>query len=190
MKRGRDRFKKFEILINLIVLLFSIFPNKFNTWLFYKVRNITGIGGLFIRYVLLKNVSLDCGVNVSIHPGVYLLNVSAIKFGNNISIHPMCYIDGAGGIEIGNDVSIAHATTIMSSEHNYDSIDIPIKDQGGTLIKTTVSNDVWIGAKAIILAGSKINKGSIVAAGAVVTKEVPQNVIVGGVPAKLIKNRT
>jgi acetyltransferase-like isoleucine patch superfamily enzyme len=101
----------------------------------------------------------------------------------------MCYVDATGGIAIGNDVSIAHGTSIMSTTHKYENIDIPIKDQGFNSSKTVIRNNVWIGAKATILSGILIESGSIVAANAVVTKDIAKNTVVGGVPAKIIKER-
>ncbi|MFC4222721.1 acyltransferase [Lysinibacter cavernae] len=77
----------------------------------------------------------------------------------------------------------------MSTEHNYASRDLPIRDQGTTASKTVIESNVWIGAGAKILAGVHIESGSIVAAGAVVVSRVSANSIVGGVPAKVIKSR-
>lgn len=148
-----------------------------------------GNKGLVIRYILLKTIAKDCGDNVSIHPSVYLLNPQNIHIGNNVSIHPMCYLDATGGIYIDRDVSIAHGVTIMSTTHTYDDLAIPIKDQPFEVLQTTIEENVWIGAKATILAGIKIGSGSIVGANCVVTKLVPPDVIVAGVPAKIIKKR-
>jgi acetyltransferase-like isoleucine patch superfamily enzyme len=101
----------------------------------------------------------------------------------------MCYIDATGGIDIGDNVSIAHGTTIMSTTHRYDDLKIPIKDQPVDVFPTLIENNVWIGAKATILAGNIIGTGSIIAANAVITMNVPSMVVVGGVPAKIIKKR-
>ena len=148
-----------------------------------------GIIGIVLRYALLKSIAVNCGDNVAIYPGVYLLKPDKLIIGNNVSIHPMCYIDSTGGIVIGNDVSIAHGTTIMSSTHNYADVNVAIKDQGIKLLKTEIKDNVWIGAKSTILAGVVVESGSIIAANAVVTKNVPQNTVVGGVPARTIKLR-
>lgn len=190
MSRGRDKFNLFYPLIKLGAGIISLFPKKITIFLFNRFRFLQGYSGLLIRYILLKNIAESCGKNVAIHPGVYLFNIKNISFGNNISIHPMCYIDGAGGIKIGSDVSIAHSVTIMSSEHIFTEIDIPIKDQGIKYLETQIEDDVWIGSKATILGGVEIQQGSIVAAGAVVNKTVKKFNVVGGVPAKAIKYRT
>lgn len=152
-------------------------------------RGKKGIVGIAIRYIVLKSILPDLGDNVSIHENVYLYSPENLHIGNNVSIHPMCYIDATGGIDIGDDVSIAHSVTIMSSTHNYSSLEISIKDQDVYCINTKISDNVWIGAKATILSGVIINSGSIVGANALVSKDVECNMIVGGVPAREIKKR-
>lgn len=189
MVRGRDKFNKYKPLIKILIIIVSIMPFRIRLKAFEYSRTIIGIPGLLIRYILLKSVARYCGDNVSIHPNVYLLNPQKISLGNNVSIHPMCYIEAFGEIEIGNNVSIAHGVTIMSSEHNFNDLDIEIKDQGINTGKVLINNNVWIGAKATILAGKVIDSGSIIGAGAVVSKDVNSNMIVGGVPARVIKSR-
>ena len=148
-----------------------------------------GYKGLAIRYALLKTLAKKCGDNVSIHPDVYLFSVSRLSLGDNVSIHPMCYIDATGGIDIGNDVSIAHATTILSTTHIFKDVDVPIKDQSCITQKTVIEDNVWVGAKATIMCGKTIHTGSIIAAGAVVTHDVPRYTVVAGTPARVIKER-
>lgn len=189
MTRGRDKFAKFKLLINVLVKFFHLFPRSFLEKLLLFFRETKGIKGITIRYILLKCLARNCGDNVSIHPNVYLFSVDKLSIGKNVSIHPMCYIDASGEIEIGDNVSIAHSSTIMSTDHNYEDLEIPIKDQGVTAKKVTIGSNIWIAAKATILSGITIESGSIIAAGAVVCKNIDKNSVVGGVPAKLIKKR-
>lgn len=189
MSRGRDKFNKFKPVIMLLVRICSVLPCKMREKLFEHFRMTKGNIGLVSRYVFLKVTAKDCGDNVSIHPNVYMFNIRNLSIGNNVSIHPMCYIDATGGISIGNDVSIAHGATIMSTTHRYEQRDIPIKDNPVESRFTVVENNVWIGAKATVLAGIKVGTGSVIGAGAVVTKDVQENTIVGGVPAIKIKDR-
>lgn len=189
MVRGRDKFKKYKLFINIMVILCELLPLFIRQKLFEGCRMIKGYKGLLIRYILLNTITKECGDNVSVHPNVYLFQLKNLSIGNNVSIHPMCYIDASGGINIGNDVSIAHGSTIMSTTHRYDDFRIPIKDQSVDLLMTEVEDNVWIGAKTTILAGIKVGYGSVIGAGSVVTKDVPSNNIVGGVPAKKIKER-
>ncbi|AZB23010.1 acyltransferase [Kaistella haifensis] len=110
-----------------------------------------------------------------------------MELGNNVSIHPMCYIDAAGGIKIGSNVSIAHSTTLISTNHTWDNVDLPIKYNPETFAEIIIEDDVWIGCGVRILAGVKIRRRSVVAAGAVVNKSFDNNALIGGVPAKFLK---
>lgn len=109
--------------------------------------------------------------------------------GNNVGINRDCYIAVRGKVTIGNDVIFGPGVKIFSENHNYDDIDIAIKDQGVTHADVTLGDDIWIGANTIILPGVTIGSGSILAAGCVVNKDVEPYTIVGGIPAKKIKER-
>ena len=187
--RGRDAFQKFRPVILGLAAALKVFPTSVRSKMLVRFRRTTGHKGLVIRYALLKTLAKSCGDNVSIHPDVYLFSVSQMTLGDNISIHPMCYIDACGEIDIGSDVSIAHGTTILSTTHSFENTDVPIKDQPVEMKKTRIKNNVWIGAKATVLCGNTVHSGSVVAAGAVVTHDVPKNTVVAGVPARVIKER-
>lgn len=187
MVRGRDKLVKYEKSIKILIYIFSLLPSRLNLFLFSSISNFPGIIFIGIRYVILKNISLECGDNVSIHRGCHLFNISNISFGSNVSIHPLCYIDGAGGIYIGNDVSIAHNVTIMSSTHTYSNPEVLIKDQPILQKPTIIENNVWISAKVLVLAGIKVSARSILGGGSIVTKDVESNSIVVGNPAKYLK---
>ena len=92
-----------------------------------------------------------------------------------------------GPVTIGNYVNLAQGIVVTALNHNYKETDLLIDEQGITINKVVINDDVWIGANAVILPGVTIGKHVVVAAGAVVTKDVPDNCIVGGVPAKIIK---
>ncbi len=92
-------------------------------------------------------------------------------------------------MKIGNNVRIAANTIIAASMHKFERIDVTIISQGFEARGITIGNDTWIGASCRILDGVRIGKGAILAAGAVVTKDVPAYTIVGGVPAKVIRQR-
>ena len=157
--------------------------------MFYRARYAKGSYGILMRYALLKTIAISVGDNVLIGEGVFLLNPQKVSIGNNVSIQPMCYLECLGGLKIGDDVSIAHSTTIMTTNHGYELADIPIKEQEVTLAEVIICNNVWIAAKSTILSGNVVNEGAIVGAGAVVTKDVPDNTIVAGVPAKELRRR-
>ena len=91
---------------------------------------------------------------------------------------------------IGNDVMMGPGCRLYTRNHSFERIDIPMNKQGVQDFKPIViGNDVWIGDSVIILPGVHIGSGSIIGAGAVVTKDVPDYAIVGGNPAKILKYR-
>lgn len=112
-----------------------------------------------------------------------------LKMGDNSSIGPYSYIGCSGYIEIGNNVMISPRVSIYSENHNFEDIDVPMMDQGVTRSFVKVEDDCWIAANSIILAGVTIGRGAVVAAGSVVTKDVPPYSVVAGNPAKVIKSR-
>jgi len=119
---------------------------------------------------------------------VYISDARTVKIGANCRINENVFIQGA---IIGNNVLIAPNTSILNKSHNYKSTLVPIVEQGDTEIDNPVIGDgVWLGRNVTVLKGLKIGAHSIVAAGAVVVKDVPDYAIVGGVPAKIIKYRT
>lgn len=92
-----------------------------------------------------------------------------------------------GPVTIGNHVNLAQGVTITALNHNFEDITLRIDQQGVSTNTVTISDDVWIGTNAVVLPGVTIGTHSVVAAGAVVTKDVPPYTIVAGVPAKVIK---
>ena len=112
-----------------------------------------------------------------------------LKMGNNSNIGPYSYIGCSGYIEIGNNVMISPRVSIYSENHNFDYTDRPMIEQGVTRSFVKIEDDCWIAANSVILAGVTIGKGSVVAAGSIVTKDVPPYSIVAGNPAKVIKSR-
>lgn len=111
-----------------------------------------------------------------------------INIGNDSGIGVRCYIRGP--LEIGNYVMMGPEVIILTSTHRFDSLDVPMCLQGShSNKKVVIEDDVWIGTRAVILPGITIGKGSIIGAGAIVTKDVPAWAIVGGNPAKVIKYR-
>lgn len=185
---GRESFSKYSKIIAICQRMFSFFGRRNNLLLLNSFRHTNGKSGLLLRYVLLKNLAKNIGDNVSIQPGVYLLNVKNLQIGNNVSIHPMCYIDAEGGITIGNNVSIAHNSSILSTNHDWSDIKIPIKYNAVTNKPVKINDDVWIACGVRILAGVEIGSRCVVAAGSVVNKYIASNTLVAGVPAKTIKS--
>jgi acetyltransferase-like isoleucine patch superfamily enzyme len=109
--------------------------------------------------------------------------------GDHSNIGPYCYIGCSGHISIGNNVMISPRVSIYAENHVFDNTDTPIKSQGVKKENVVIEDDCWIASNSILLAGVTIGKGSVVAAGSVVTQDVPPYSVVAGVPARVIKNR-
>lgn len=113
-----------------------------------------------------------------------------IKMGRNCSISNNCFLSGwTSGINIGDDVMIAPNCVVVAFNHGFKDIDVPMIRQPWTGEPITIEDDVWIGANCTITTGVRIGKGSIIAANAAVTKDIPAYSIAGGVPAKIIGSR-
>jgi len=93
-----------------------------------------------------------------------------------------------GPVKIGCHVNLAQGITVTALNHNFDDTEKRIDEQGVSTNSVTIEDDVWVGANAVILPGVTIGNHCVVAAGAVVTKDVPPHSLVAGVPAKVIKN--
>lgn len=126
--------------------------------------------------------------NTAIEPNVYLSNGKYLKIGKYCKINEHVFIQGAS---IGNHVLIAPHVAILSKSHIHDALETPIVLQGDTLPNPPIIEDgAWLGRNVVVMPGVRIGKHAIVGSGAVVTKDVEDYTIVGGIPAKLIKKRT
>jgi acetyltransferase-like isoleucine patch superfamily enzyme len=129
-----------------------------------------------------KFTTIECTGNLS-----YL--GKGLKVGNNVGLGTRGHYGCAGGVEIGNDTIIGNYVSFHSENHLYDKFDLPIRKQGVTHQGIKIGNNCWIGAKVTFLDGSSIGEGCVVAAGAVVRGKFPDNMVIGGIPAKIIKSR-
>lgn len=115
------------------------------------------------------------------------LEDSYIEIGDDCVIGPGCVITGQGGVKIGNDVIIGPKVLILPVDHNYENTQELIRNQGLKLDKITISDNVWIGGGAIILAGTTIGEGAVIAGGAIVSRSIPPRSLAAGNPAQIIK---
>jgi maltose O-acetyltransferase len=119
-----------------------------------------------------------------IHMWANFFNPGGISIGTDTMVGDHAFLDGRSPLKIGNHVDIASEVMVYNSEHNLESDGFEATEE-----PVEIGDYVFIGPRVIILPGVKIGKGSVVAAGAVVTKDVPDFTIVGGVPAKAIGER-
>ncbi|MGN6398088.1 MAG: acyltransferase [Mucilaginibacter sp.] len=154
--------------------------------------------------ILEDNVSLNAlsengitfGDNVSIArnsilfcTGIIAYRGKGITIGDRTGISAGGYFAGQGGITIGKDVIMGPNVQIFSENHAYADTSRTIKDQGVIKQPVAIGDNCWIGAGSTILAGVTLGDGCVVAAGSVVTKSFPDNSVIAGIPAKLIKTR-
>jgi acetyltransferase-like isoleucine patch superfamily enzyme len=151
------------------------------------------------RYVLIDALckkGITMGNNVTIKDfsiiecsGVIRNLGESLVIGNYVGISQNCFIAVRGNIYIGDHTLIGPSVSIFSENHNFSDVNKHIIEQGETRSDVWIGKDVWIGTRCTILSGVTIGDYAIVAAGSVVTKDVPPYAIVGGAPAKIIKTR-
>lgn len=148
------------------------------------------LGNFFCKtraFLIKRILNEKCGSNILIQGKVLFGKFNDVSIGNNTQISERSRLRN---VSIGNNVLIAPEVYVLHSGHGYERKDITMLQQGETHYpKTIIEDDVWIGARVIIMPRRIIGKGSIVAAGSVVIKDVAPYSIVGGNPAKLIKYR-
>lgn len=138
-----------------------------------------------IRNFWAKKIA-KCGKNINVERYAYF--TPGLTIGDRSGIGIRCEIYGQ--VTIGRDVMMGPEVVIYTSGHRFDRTDIPMMDQGSTEMRpVTIGNDVWIGRRVIIMPGVTIGDGCVIGAGAVVTKDIPPYSVVGGVPAKILKER-
>lgn len=135
------------------------------------------------------------GDNVKIGAYSRLLSTShlanygkGLKMGNNSAIGDFTHFGASGGIEIGDDVIMGSYISFHAENHNFNDSSKLIREQGVNSKGIKIGNNVWVGAKVTFLDGSVVGNNCVVAAGAIVNGEFPDKVIIGGVPAKILKH--
>jgi acetyltransferase-like isoleucine patch superfamily enzyme len=113
----------------------------------------------------------------------------SIRLARRVWLGPYVVIYGQGGVEIGEQTLVSMHCTILSSNHGVPPLGKLIRETADELLPTKIGRDVWIGANAVILGGVTIGEGAVVAAGAVVNRDVEAGVVVAGVPARIVRNR-
>ncbi|MEG1609731.1 MAG: acyltransferase [Bilophila sp.] len=114
-----------------------------------------------------------------------------LELGQDTALSPGVTVDASGGlVRLGTQVAVGPGTVIRAANHCFDSLECPIMLQGHQYGEVLVEDGVWIAANCTLTPGIRIGHGAIVGAGAVVTRDVEPNTIVGGVPARVIGSRT
>ncbi len=143
-----------------------------------------------LRVRCCRHIFRKCGKTFSVCSHVYFGKGTELEIGDRSGLGPNCWIQNTV-LKMGSDIMMAQDVMIIGGGHNFDRLDIPMGRQGSKPKSVLeIGDDVWIGARVTICPNvGRIGKGSIIAAGAVVTKPVPDYAVVGGNPAKIIKFR-
>lgn len=178
-----DRPSKREYLVQIIGTVFS----------FSFIKHLLSLFAYYIiNYVRGRKIA-HVGKNTKVHPTVILRQAERIFIGANCLLNHNNVLQGGkktGKIVIGNHVHCGANVMMFAFNHGIDKIDIPTINQNYYDGDIIIEDDVWIGAGAVILPGITIGKGVVIASNSVVNKDVAPYTIVGGIPAKHIKDRT
>lgn len=165
----------------------------FRDRLLFKLYGLT-MGGESLRWIPVRRWIFDRLLHrkhrgLAIHAHVYITGWWALQFGDHVTINRDCVLLAEGGLTIGDHSMIAHACSVVTGEHGT-ALGRPMSEQPVVHRPVRIGKDVWLGARVIVLGGSEIADGTVVAAGAVVKGRFAKpEWIIGGVPAKPIRRR-
>ena len=191
--------------------IITFFLHEINAWNNAIISSIPGKIGIYLRIISLSLIQKKF-IQISIERGCYIIGIknfilkkniqiginsflnaeeSSIVIGNNFNSNHNLYLNASGGgkIQFGDNVLIGPNVVFRTANHKTDQVKILIRLQGNEYGDIIVGNNVWIGSNCVILMGVTIGEGAVIAAGAVVNKDVAPYDVVGGVPAKKIKSR-
>jgi acetyltransferase-like isoleucine patch superfamily enzyme len=129
------------------------------------------------------------GQRVKLWSGIWVDRFDGLEIGDDVTIGKDVMFVAGGGVKIGHRTMIGHGSKLISVGHHIPPERKPMRFSGPDLDKVVIANDAWIAAQVVILPGVTVGQGAVIAAGAVVTKDVPSFAIIGGVPAQLIRMR-
>jgi maltose O-acetyltransferase len=168
-------------------VLYKIFNRIYNIILDFELmvlRWVSHVPFHLFRKLIYRLAGMRIGKGSTIHMWANFFDPVGISIGKDTIVGDHAFLDGRDALVIGNHVDIASSVMIYNSEHNLESGDFSARVE-----PVEIGDYVFIGPRAIILPGVKIGKGAVIAAGAIVTKDVPEFTIVGGVPATKIGER-
>jgi maltose O-acetyltransferase len=177
----RDCIKRYPLVFKIMRSL----KNLIADFLIFVLTCVGYVPCHVVRKFFYRAAGLKIGGKTSFHWRSRFFDPWGIVIGNNTIIGNDVMLDGRNGIVIGNNVSLSMGVWIWTMEHDPQSRQYAVK--GGRVL---IEDYVWISCRVVILPGVNIGRGAVVAAGAVVTKDVEPYTIVGGVPARIIGYRT
>ena len=162
-------------------------------WISRRVGGWGGRGsvGEWVKFQAPERMRFGRGVMIGAGSFFAADGVGTLVVGDRVAFNTNVHINASvgGSIRIGDDCLFGPNVVLRSADHRFDRTDVPIRNQGHSFADIEIDNDVWIGANVTVVGGVHIGKGAVVGAGAVVTRDVADMVMVGGVPAKVIRAR-
>lgn len=151
-----------------------------------RFRGLNWMKSTYLRTVWRARI----GKSVVYYSGVRIFTGQRLSLGDHVDLAKDVIITTSGGVTIGNRTLVGYRTQILSTNHHIPQLPAPIFGAGHDKKPVFIGQDVWIGANCLILPGVTIGDNAVIAGGSVVTHDIPDNAIVGGVPAKIIRLRT
>lgn len=158
------------------------------SWVVFKLPRFQFMNALKSAY-LRTIFRAKIGKRVIYYPGIWIFTGQNLIIGDDVDFAHGVLVTTGGGVTIGDRTLIGYGAKILSSNHRIPPVPQRIFNSGHVDAPVRIGPDVWIGANSTILPGVSVGEGAVVAAGSVVTKNVPAWSIVGGVPAKVIRQR-
>lgn len=143
----------------------------------------------FVRLACVRRLAIECGQHVNVEHGARVAFGQGLRIGDYSGLGVNCFVDGP--VTIGRNVLMGPQVAIWRRNHAFGRSDVPIRAQGATKPQPLcICDDTWIGFRAIILPSvTRIGRGAIIGAGAVVSRNVPDYAIVAGNPGRIVKMR-
>ncbi|MDL2351273.1 MAG: acyltransferase [Pseudomonadota bacterium] len=166
------------------------FAAKLAVRTYLAIMRIEALSVLPLRRWLIGKITAQPSAMLNVFAHVFIEGFEGLRIGNRVSINRDSNLSCFGGVTIGDNVAIGHGTSIISTNHGFTDRETPINYQPVDAAPVVIGSNVWIGARVTILAGVTIPSGTVIAAGAVVTRSIAEpDMIVAGVPARVIKSR-
>ncbi len=166
--------------------------SRLRGWLYRPLFAVAGPfrSGVGVVIQGFRNIRLGRGCGLNRHASLYAAR-GKITLGDKVFLGDFSSINANDAeIAVGSNVAIGPMVLIQGANHRFDRLDIPITAQGHIPSFVRIEDDVWIGARVVILPGVTVHSGAVIGAGAVVGKDVPAQAVVVGVPARVIRYRT
>lgn len=178
-----------EDMIGFIKRIYWKTPSELKEWNRVFHTLIPGEIGEYLRMNYYKKRFKRSGPELHIATHVTIYHPENIEVGDWVQFSRYSHINASGGLKIGTNSGCGPYSKILTANHNYNDLKIPVKDQGWTNGPITIGENVWIGTGVIILPGVTIGDHTVIGGGTVVTKDVPAYSVCVGNPGKVIGSK-